>query len=78
MAEQVFEMIFDVIGTVISVMKSVTFLGVSIFYWSIGFLVMSAVIAYLINTANSPYVESHTHEVARKERALRKSRRKKG
>lgn len=68
MAEQVFEMIFDVLGTVISVMKSVTFLGISIFYWSIGFLIMSAVITYLLNTANSPYVESHSHAARRKEK----------
>lgn len=53
MAEQVFELIFDILDTVISVMKSITFLGISVFYWSIGFLIMSAVITYLINTANS-------------------------
>lgn len=53
MAADVFEMIFVVVEAIIDVMKSVSFLGVSVFHWSIGFLIMGAVIAYLLNTANT-------------------------
>lgn len=66
MDQNVFTMIFDILGSVISVMQSVSFLGVSVFHWSIGFIIMSAVITYLINTANSPYVESRSHARRRK------------
>lgn len=79
MENEVFDMIFNVLGSIVTVMKSITFLGVSVFHWSIGFLIMSAVITYLLNTANSPYVESYTSEVRRKEiaewRAARRNRR---
>lgn len=53
MAADVFEMIFVIVEAIVDVMKSVSFLGVSIFHWSIGFLIMGAVITYLLNTANS-------------------------
>lgn len=68
MENEVFDMIFDILGSIVTVMKSITFLGVSVFHWSIGFLIMSAVITYLLNTANSPYVESHSHAARRKEK----------
>lgn len=68
MENEVFDMIFNVLGSIVTVMKSITFLGVSVFHWSIGFLIMSAVITYLLNTANSPYVESHSHAARRKEK----------
>lgn len=67
METQVFDLIFDVLGSVVTVMKSISFLGISVFHWSIGFLIMSAVITYLLNTANSPYVESHSASRRRKE-----------
>lgn len=68
METEVFDMIFNVLGSIVAVMKAVSFLGISIFHWSIGFLIMSAVITYLLNTANSPYVESHSHAARRKEK----------
>lgn len=66
MDQNVFTLIFDCLGSVISVMQTVSFLGVSVFHWSIGFLIMAAVITYLVNTANSPYVESRSHARRRK------------
>lgn len=53
MAADVFEMIFVVVEAIIDAMKSVSFLGVSVFHWSVGFLIMGAVITYLLNTVNS-------------------------
>lgn len=60
MENEIFDMIFTVLGSIVGIMKSISFLGISIFHWSIGFLIMSAVISYLLNTANSPYRESHS------------------
>lgn len=68
MESEVFELIFTALGKVIAVMQSISFLGVSIFHWSLGFVIMSAVITYLLNTANSPYVESHSAAARRKEK----------
>lgn len=38
-------------------------MGVPLFYWIVGFLVMSAVIARVINTVGSPYVQSQRESI---------------
>lgn len=67
----IFDLIFTVLGSVVSVMQRVTFLGIPVFYWSIGFLLMGAFMARLINTLGSPYMESASQS---KNAALAKAR----
>lgn len=57
-------MVFDIFSSIVTVLKTITFMGVPLFYWIIGFLIMSAVIARVINTAGSPYVESQREIIA--------------
>lgn len=67
----IFDLIFTALGSVVTVMQRVTFLGVPVFYWSIGFLLMGAFMARLINTLGSPYMESASQS---KNAALSKAR----
>lgn len=64
--------VFDIFSAIISVMKTITFLSVPLFYWIVGFLIMSAVLTYVLNTAKSPYGESHREMMSRERRQNRK------
>ncbi len=57
------DMVFDIFSSVITVLKRISFMGVPLFYWIVGFLVMSAVIARVINTVGSPYVQSQRESI---------------
>nr|CDL65878.1 unnamed protein product [uncultured bacterium] len=57
MDDSILDMFFSVFSTVITVMKTVSFWGVPVFYYCLGFLVIGTVIAYVVNTAKSPPIE---------------------
>lgn len=71
MDNNIFDLIFSALSSVVVVMQRISFLGIPVFYWSIGFLIMGAVLVRLINTLGSPYMESATQS---KNAALAKAR----
>lgn len=74
-ASLVLDMVFGAMSACVEVLQTITFGGVPLFYIMIGFLILSAVITYILNVTKSPYVESETQSQGAKRRAARSRKR---
>lgn len=68
-ASTVLDMLFGSMSACITVMKEITFGGVPLFYIILGFLILSAVITYVLNVAKSPYIDSERQSQAARRRS---------